>query len=223
MLALVRRFQSANTERTSCTTTAGYFLDADGTTLKNPDGVRDDVVSMNITTLELEPGFWRTTSTSTDVRHCPSPDACVGGSDTSGYCAEGHTGAYCEVCVDGYSEVGTSLTGMTCVECTGGNKATVALGAVVLAALLIAPCVYFWLKRRKSEDVLEAAMGDAKAALATKKQLEKKKKAADAFLNNVQTPFKILLSCVCELANDLVRPLPNSSFSRFAHAGTRRS
>ncbi|GMI58414.1 hypothetical protein TeGR_g1540 [Tetraparma gracilis] len=83
---------------------------------------------------------------------------------------------------------------MTCVECTGGNKATVALGAVVLAVLLTAPCVYFWLKRRKNEDVLEAAMGDAKAALATKKQLEKKKKAADAFLNNVQTPFKILLT-----------------------------
>ncbi|GMI31435.1 hypothetical protein TeGR_g2949 [Tetraparma gracilis] len=149
---------------------------------------------MSITTLELEPGFWRTTSTSTAVLHCPSRGACVGGSDPSGYCAEGHTGAYCGVCLDGYSEVGTSLTGMTCVECTGSNKATVALGAVVLAVLLIAPCVYFWLKRRKSEDVLEAAMGDAKAALATKKQLEKKKKAADAFLNNVQTPFKILLS-----------------------------
>ncbi|GMI38151.1 hypothetical protein TeGR_g7086, partial [Tetraparma gracilis] len=118
----------------------------------------------------------------------------MGGSDTSGYCAEGHTGAYCDVCLDGYSEVGTSLTGMTCVECTGGNKATVALGAVVLAALLIAPCVYFWLKRRKSEDVLEATVDDAKAALETKKQLEKKKKAADAFVNNVQTPFKILLS-----------------------------
>lgn len=205
---------------------AGFFADKDGDPLPVPDGVRSDIIDMNVTTLQLEPGFWRTTSTSTDVRHCPSPDACVGGSDTSGYCAEGHTGAYCGVCLDGYSEVGTSLTGMTCVECTGGNKATVALGAVVLAVLLIAPCVYFWLKRRKSQesqDVLEAAVDDAKAALATKKQLEKKKKAADAFLNNVQTPFKILLSCVCELANDLVRPLPNSSFSRFAHAGTRRS
>jgi hypothetical protein len=195
---------------------AGFFADKDGNSLPVPDGVRIDIVDMNTTTLELEPGFWRTSSTSTDVRHCPSPDACMGGSDTSGYCAEGHTGAYCDVCVDGYSEVGTSLTGMTCVECTGGNKATVALGAVVLAALLIASCVYFWLKRRKSEDVLETTMGDAKAALATKKQLEKKRKAARAFLNHVQTPFKILLSCVRELNNELNAP-PTDSFSRTLH------
>jgi hypothetical protein len=164
-----------------------------------PAGIDCAKPGTTVPTLKLEPGFWRTSSTSTDVRHCPSPGACVGSSDPSGYCAEGHTGAYCGVCLDGYSEVGTSLTGMTCVECTGGNKATVALGAVVLAVLLTAPCVYFWLKRRKNEDVLEAAMGDAKAALVTKKQLEKKKKAADAFLNNVQTPFKILLSYVREL------------------------
>ena len=49
---------------------------------------------------------------------------------------------------------------------------------------------------RMNGAALAEANNDLKAMLAKKKQLEKKRKAADKFLNNVQTPFKIILSYV---------------------------
>jgi hypothetical protein len=203
------------TSEVQCVCEAGYFkhpADDESPTeglpycakmdsLKVPEGVDSTKAGVNVTNLPVLPSFWRTTRTSTDVRHCFSPEACLGGPDPEQSCAEGHTGAYCGVCEEGYSAVGSSLSGMTCVECTGDSSSTVKMGVGFAVLLLIAFGVAVYCKRRRgaassTADALAEANNDLKAMLAKKKQLEKKRKAADKFLNNVQTPFKIILSYV---------------------------
>jgi len=203
------------TSEVQCVCEAGYFkypADEESPTeglpycakidsLKVPEGVDSTTAGVNVTNLPVLPSFWRTTRTSTDVRHCFSPEACLGGPDPEQSCAEGHTGAYCGVCEEGYSAVGSSLSGMTCVECTGDSSSSVKMGIGVISLLLLASIVYMYCKRRRgaassAADALAEANNDVKAILAKKKQLEKKRKAADKFLNNVQTPFKIILSYV---------------------------
>jgi hypothetical protein len=203
------------TSEVQCVCEAGYFKHpADGyspteglpycakmDSLRVPEGVDSTKAGVNVTNLPLLPSFWRTTRTSTDVRHCFSPEACLGGPDPEQSCAKGHTGAYCGVCEEGYSEVGSSLSGMRCVECTGSSSTSVAIGIVFIVLLLVASCAYLVYHRRKAPepstaDALAEANKDVKAMLAKKKYLEKKRDAADKFLNNVQTPFKIILSYV---------------------------
>lgn len=45
-----------------------------------------------IDTLEILPGFFRSSLASTDVRECLREEACVGGVMPNDYCAEGYTG-----------------------------------------------------------------------------------------------------------------------------------
>lgn len=41
-------------------------------------------------TLDLEPGYWRSSNTSRDIRECYEADACIGG--VQGVCASGYEG-----------------------------------------------------------------------------------------------------------------------------------
>lgn len=43
-------------------------------------------------TLEILPGYYRSSATSLDVRECLYADACVGGSEAGEYCATGYGG-----------------------------------------------------------------------------------------------------------------------------------
>ncbi|CAN0107425.1 unnamed protein product, partial [Hapterophycus canaliculatus] len=43
-------------------------------------------------TLVIEPGFFRSSTASTDIRECFHEEACVGGVVPSEYCATGYTG-----------------------------------------------------------------------------------------------------------------------------------
>jgi hypothetical protein len=192
----------------TCVCDAGYFMhSSDGEhelqycakiadVLKFPESVDADVDSVDIATLPLAPGFWRVSRDSIDIRQCFSPDACLGGPDPEVSCAEGHTGAYCGVCVDGYSEVGSSITGMRCVECTGRNTHTVVIGAVLLSILLLLPCFYFFYKRRKydEDEIIDMQEDAAQRASNAHDKLADKKSRVESFVSNVQTPFKILLS-----------------------------
>jgi hypothetical protein len=177
---------------------AGFFANEDGNPLPVPDGVRDDVINMNITTLELEPGFWRNSDASVDIQPCFSDSACLGGTDPSSICAKGHTGPFCGVCEPGFSEVGSSSSGMQCVECDGDRALTIALGVALLTLFLFLPFGYLYYKRRKNKqggvEALESTAADAKQVLAKKELVEKKVEAAQAFRQSVQTVSKILLS-----------------------------
>ncbi|CAM9706213.1 unnamed protein product [Ascophyllum nodosum] len=136
----------------------GYFLDfasnvsaydtecsacgnCENCTLRNKDKVRVcEPVLMHTTSpsadgtlesLEVQRGFWRSSSTSKDVRECYQMDACIGGAEH--YCASGRTGPYCAVCLDGYARG----FGNSCIECSGQRRsAMIAFTAVVVVALV---------------------------------------------------------------------------------------
>ena len=67
-------------------------------------GVMLGVSSMTIDNLDLKPGYWRISNSTTDVRKCPVEIACQGGNSTAGYCREGHVGPYCNLCKKDYSK-----------------------------------------------------------------------------------------------------------------------
>ncbi|CAM9892814.1 unnamed protein product, partial [Ectocarpus sp. 8 AP-2014] len=84
-----------------------------------------------VATLELDPGYYRTSADSREVLQCHQEEACMGGVETSEYCASGYEGAYCAVCEEGYA------TGYqySCASCVGTNKQS-ALG-IAIAFLLV--------------------------------------------------------------------------------------
>ncbi|GMH48343.1 hypothetical protein TrRE_jg8423 [Triparma retinervis] len=184
-----------------CGCTVGFFKSTvTGDCEAVQEGVSKNVTSMNVTTLHLEPNYWRNSENSVDIRRCFSDSACLGGANPSSYCDEGHTGPYCGVCKPGFSGVGSSTSGMQCVRCGGDQTLTIALGVTLFALLLLLPLAYFNYKRRKNKqgdvEALESTADDVKRVLAKKKLLGKKVKAAQKFRQGVQTVSKILLSYV---------------------------
>lgn len=114
-----------NTEE--CIGRHGFFSTADGTAkscnqlsrdlVGNPVNVSAcDSEGLTVEGLPVEPGYWRPSMTSEDVRQCPRLDYCKQLSNVSGstdrYCSEGHKGTYCSACIKGYG-----LTRTGCVRC----------------------------------------------------------------------------------------------------------
>ena len=56
-----------------------------------PENTECDGLS-NLHSLQLAPGFWRISSSSTVVLECPIEESCVGGSNPFEYCARGYEG-----------------------------------------------------------------------------------------------------------------------------------
>ncbi|GMH85601.1 hypothetical protein TrST_g3602 [Triparma strigata] len=92
---------TANTSSTSASSCVceqtDFESDSTGTCEAVSKGVKSSVGGMNVETLDLEPGFWRTSSSSTKVLPCLNPKHCKGGADTADLCADGHTGPLCAV------------------------------------------------------------------------------------------------------------------------------
>ena len=72
-------------------------IDMDDTTVPFcevvPGGVNTTGISgMTLETLNLMPGFYRTSNKSREVLECHREDVCLGGSNADTYCAEGYAG-----------------------------------------------------------------------------------------------------------------------------------
>ncbi|CAN0353583.1 unnamed protein product [Ectocarpus sp. 6 AP-2014] len=90
-----------------------------------------------IQTLELDPGYWRTTRDSTHVLACYNGDACEGGmTDDQAFCHQGYEGPYCSVCSEGYA-VSLVFTCTKCVDDRGGIALLVVVGVFVLGAAIV--------------------------------------------------------------------------------------
>ncbi|CAN0231803.1 unnamed protein product, partial [Ascophyllum nodosum] len=84
-----------------------------------PEGVNITGISgMTLETLNLMPGFFRTSTKSREVLECYRKEACMGGSIVSRYCAEGYAGPYCSDCAEGYG----SGFQYSCHSCPGSDK-----------------------------------------------------------------------------------------------------
>ena len=57
-----------------------------------PKGAVPSSAGMTLATLELERGFYRTSSESHEVLECHRKDSCIGGLNASNYCAAGYEG-----------------------------------------------------------------------------------------------------------------------------------
>ncbi|CAM9957302.1 unnamed protein product, partial [Laminaria digitata] len=57
-----------------------------------PLGASTSASGTTVATLVLERGYYRTSYQSHNVLECYLPEACVGGADTTKYCAAGYTG-----------------------------------------------------------------------------------------------------------------------------------
>lgn len=88
-----------------------------------PSGADCSEPAMTLATLRVLPGYWRAGVKDVDVRPCPTPELCAGGTipvaDGRGFgdnfsaaalssyqpslCVEGSTGAFCSLCIDGWS------------------------------------------------------------------------------------------------------------------------
>ena len=133
-----------STSVSSCICPPRTYDDGKGSCVPIEEGMSADLSGMTLSSLTLEEGFWRTDATSSDVRPCNTPDACVGGNDTSTMCRDGHTGPYCALCVDKYN----LDPFMLCKECSWNGKDVVftIFSIVFLAALLFG--AYFLLKKK---------------------------------------------------------------------------
>ncbi|GMH69242.1 hypothetical protein TrST_g1107 [Triparma strigata] len=113
--------ESGTTSRSSCICPVRKYLNNETSTCDTvPEGVKDTVEGMNVTTMNLEMGFWRTASDSSVILRCLAEDHCLGGPDPEDQCKEGHTGPLCAVCEDGYASTGSGLT-LKCNVCEGGD------------------------------------------------------------------------------------------------------
>jgi len=130
-----------------------------------PEHTRCDTPNVTLRELDVEEGYWRQSDFSSEIRRCYSAAACLGGTNVSSQCADGHQGPYCEVCMPEY--FGGSLNEL-CTPCEDGSMLNyIPLFAVLL--LLLGVVVYF-----------KTALSDA-ATASLKVQKKGKHKAAVAF------------------------------------------
>ncbi|CAM9812920.1 unnamed protein product, partial [Ectocarpus sp. 6 AP-2014] len=82
--------------------------------------------------LNIDGGYWRTTTESDNILACYNADACNGGqTGADSFCASGYTGPYCAVCETGYAP---SLA-HTCTRCSSSRREG-SIAATVIAALV---------------------------------------------------------------------------------------
>jgi hypothetical protein len=138
---------TASTSAESCVCEAPYFkLEAnvsasmrcercDSTHPTYSGATECDEPGVRLTALPLARGFWRQRNVSQTVRVCHTPDACLGGIDTTVQCAASQRqgSAYCSVCAANYHGGGD---GKLCVACEGSSLLTF-LPLLVLAALAV--------------------------------------------------------------------------------------
>eukprot|EP00966_Prymnesium_polylepis_P244945 5665767-Prymnesium_polylepis.1 len=109
------------------------------TCVECPNGVDCSRQGVRLEALPLEAGYWRTNSLSSDVRDCFTADACIGfDPNRTSVCAEGHEGAFCEVCQSDYQKGGNGM----CAKCGGSMAASLVLPILFLFALMIAAVVF---------------------------------------------------------------------------------
>jgi hypothetical protein len=196
------------TSVSGCICPMGKFLNNETSTCDVvSEGVKKTVEGMNVTSLNLEKGFWRTATDSSKVLMCLAEDHCVGGPDPFQQCKEGHTGPLCAVCDDGYASTGSGQT-LKCNICEGGDaNQTIAIYLSLLISIIgLAVAATCCCRRKKSdEDDNVGLIGDDSLATTTNRSnrslsarnIEKVTEKAETFIGviaDVQPYIKIMFS-----------------------------
>jgi hypothetical protein len=148
---------------TRCICGAGFALNGTGNDpsahcIPCPEGANCTVPGVELPSLPLEPGFWRShNQLSTDVRPCAIPGACHWEVDALGNgtsrivdCALHRRGPLCALCQVGFSDVGREDG--SCGPCRGGALTLTTAGIVVVViagvAAVVVAAVFLWKCRR---------------------------------------------------------------------------
>jgi hypothetical protein len=176
-----------------CVCNKGEFADK-GVCVAVFEGLNRTVDSMNVTTLNLETGYWRATASSKEILPCLSEDHCVGGVELSEICAEGHEGPLCAVCQEGYASTGSG-SGLECEVCDGSATLTLVVGVVAFLAVigLFAFRLYKTDGSRR-RGVVDAATDAADAAEDVQERVGEKLAAVTDVIAKYQPLAKIMLS-----------------------------
>ena len=164
------------------------------------EGVREDKAGMNVSTLDLKGGYWRTSPASSDVLPCLGEHHCAGGNETENLCEYGYEGPLCAVCSNGFASVGSGAD-MHCNVCEGSAFLTIAVGCSIIALAILG--IVFWCCRsaKKGENIEETGLAAADSLEDQASRVRNSSEAARAkieavtgFIENAQPYFKILLA-----------------------------
>ena len=105
---------------------------------------------LQVETNAILPGYWRITQSSTDVRSCPLPSACGGGSQSnvqfsfnqSQTCEGGSEGVYCMACEQSGGHFFFDRTKERCMRCNWSFPV-----ALTLCTLFLAVGLLIWSRR----------------------------------------------------------------------------
>ena len=109
-----------NEGKTECVCSVNFFDDGSGTCKPCPRGASCPTLNTTTRTLITDPGHWRESADSLQIRMCNEHYACAGGvyrNHSDDLCREGHRGALCEVCKVGYAK-----TKGLCAMCPPNQK-----------------------------------------------------------------------------------------------------
>ena len=153
-----RRTTLSNASRQSaeCLCEEGLYEGGDGECQLCPVAT-DCVGQLGLTSEDLPilPGYWRASSTSTDIQRCTVTGACLG----SDRCAEGHYGPLCSLCntSEGRHFNADENACLPCAFRLGATSAAVGVVVGVVALLgLVGARVRSLLRRRKLRQLLAA-------------------------------------------------------------------
>ncbi|GMI07165.1 hypothetical protein TrVE_jg8362 [Triparma verrucosa] len=134
-----------STSAKDCKCPKGTYDDGKGKCEVVQDGMDDTAFGMCLENVTVDPGYWRVNSDSTDVRKCLVSEACTGGNSTN-YCREGHTGPYCDLCVDGW----TKDPLMLCKSCE--NSIVDVIPWWMLVAAVLGSLIYISKKKSRNPE-----------------------------------------------------------------------
>ncbi|GMH77019.1 hypothetical protein TL16_g07263 [Triparma laevis f. inornata] len=171
-------------DKTACSCDRQYYFIQDlndgdfiGWCEQCPENTDCDEAGLNITTLPVSPGYWRSSTESHIIVQCYTPAACI---QTNGeQCRYGHHGPICNVCDQGWAK---SITG-ACEACENGSDMPSEMFAllVVVGICAVLACVVA---------VKKMMSGQMSAA----NELQRARHDNKSWIKRMRTTFKIFSS-----------------------------
>ena len=134
-----------------CVCQSGFFANPSAVTIsaphgctKCPAGFECDVAGVDLASVNMKHGFWRSDNSSTRALPCPSKDSCNGSSSAAGGaggCALGHEGPFCSLCSQSYTRFSGTGSCQPCPSKEDELSATAVLVAII-AGFFVAAVLY---------------------------------------------------------------------------------
>ena len=142
--------------------TAGYYLSKNDKCIECPRGTDCSGEGMTITSLEVEPKYYRFTESSEHIYSCTYPRNCLGGiiGGNTSMCRKGAHGALCSLCEDEYYL--RYAAGM-CVHCGSSYEFYTAFSVIGLTILIGVGLYLFYRERKRSRSETLGWGGDEDA------------------------------------------------------------